>query len=273
MKRLALAAVVSLLIACPVRADDEPPVKVPFELLKSRHMAVQVKVNGEGPFRLVFDTGAPITLLNNKVAKAAGVIPKDFKRPLFAPFGTLGQFKVRSLEVGGVKATDLQAVVMDHPTVDALAKVVGPLDGIVGLSFFGRYRVSIDYQAKEMTFVPTNFEPPDLMKNVMAAMLAGGKKPKARVLAPAGQWGFRVAKEAADEEAGVTVADVLPGGAADAAGLKAGDRLLVLDGRWTDTVHDCYAAAAHARPGTSARVLVRRDGKEVELTVKVRAGL
>ena len=40
------------------------PVSVPFELLKSGHMAVQVKVNGKGPYWLIFDTGAPTSLLN-----------------------------------------------------------------------------------------------------------------------------------------------------------------------------------------------------------------
>ena len=47
---------------------------MPFELLKSRHMAVQVKINGKGPYRLIFDTGAPMNLINNKIAKEAGVI-------------------------------------------------------------------------------------------------------------------------------------------------------------------------------------------------------
>src|SRR5205807_2279312 len=67
------------------RADDEErkPIKVPFELLKSQHMVVKVKVNGAGPYRLIFDTGAPVTLINNKIAKAGGVFPKDFKRPPF----------------------------------------------------------------------------------------------------------------------------------------------------------------------------------------------
>ena len=39
--------------------------------------------------------------------------------------------------------------------------------------------------------------------------------------------------------------DVLPESPAALAGIKTGDRLLTLDGRWTDTVADCYIAAGH----------------------------
>jgi hypothetical protein len=276
MKRFAALSCVAFLgLAGTAPADDTPqtPIKVPFELIKSQHIVVPVKVNGKGPFRLIFDTGAPVTLINNKVARAGGVFPKNYRPPLFAPFGSMGEFKIQTLEVGGVKAHNLPAIVMDHPTVEAIAKVVGPIDGIVGFSFWGRYRMSIDYQAKEFTFVPTTFRPPDLMKTIMKTLGAPQGVVKKQVLAPAGQWGMRVHKGVKDGEAGVTVEEVLQGGAAAAAGLKAGDRLLVLDGRWTDTVADCYAAASHVFPGTPARVLVKRAGKEQELTVTVQPGL
>src|SRR6516162_7217531 len=114
---------------------DDKPIVVPFELLKSRHMAIQVKINGKGPYRVIFDTGAPVTLLNNKVAKDSGVMTKNFKAPLFAPFGSMGEFKIQELDVGGVKAKNVPTMVMDHPTVTAMANVLGPLEGIVGLSF------------------------------------------------------------------------------------------------------------------------------------------
>jgi S1-C subfamily serine protease len=57
------------------------------------------------------------------------------------------------------------------------------------------------------------------------------------------------------------------------AGLKPGDRVLTIDGRWTDTLADLFAAAGYVKPGTTAPVVVKRDGKEVELKVKPMAGL
>jgi hypothetical protein len=275
MKRLTTILCVFIFSLAARAGEPVKAITVPFELIKSQHMVVQVKVNGQGPFRLIFDTGAPLILIDNKLAKAGDVIPKNFKPPFLSSLLGLpkGEFKVKSLEVGAVKAEGLNVVVMDHPTVTAIAKAVGPIHGIVGFPFFSRYRVTIDYQAKEMTFVPTKFRAPDLLKKLEKDLEAGPKKAKHEVLAPAGQWGFRVAKAAGDDAPGVTLAEVMPDSPAAAAGLKKGDRLLVLDGRWTDTATDCYAAAAQVPPGTEARLLVMRDGKEKELTVKVRTGV
>ena len=265
-------------VPCTSRADDPPQLqkdakvlRVPFDTIMSQHMVVQVKINGKGPYRLIFDTGAPFTLLNNKVAKEAGVLPKDFRPPLFALFGQAGQFKIDNIELGQVKVGNLQTQVMDHPTVGAIASVVGPIEGILGFNFFGKYRMTIDYQAKEMTFVPVDFEPKDMMKELMKAVMNPNKK--AKVLAPAGQWGFRLAKAKDDTEAGVNVAEVHADTPAAKAGLKVGDRLLTLDSRWTDSVADCFAAAVNVPPGAEATLRVRRDGKEIALTVKVQPGL
>jgi hypothetical protein len=254
------------------RADERAPkpATVPFDLLKTQHMVVDIKVNGKGPYRVIFDTGAPIMLLNNKVAKEGGILPKDFRRPFFAPFGSIGDFKIKTLELGDLKVHDIKTIVMDHPTISLISKALGPIEGIVGFSFFARYRMTVDYQAKEMTFVPTKFQPPDMIENVMKMLRPGNRT---QVLAPAGQWGFQVQKDDKDEEPGVTVKEVLPGTPADKAGLKSGDRLLTLSGRWTDTVADCYIAAGFVAPGSDAVVLIRREQKELHLKVKVAAGL
>jgi hypothetical protein len=276
MLRRSIALVLGVgLLAAPARAGSPAkpagkPVTVPFEILKSGHMAVQVKVNGKGPYRLIFDTGAPITLVNNKLAKEAGLL-KGVPRPAFTLFGAMGDVKIKSLEVGGQKAEDVAAVVMDHPLVELMAKKLGPIYGIVGFPFFARFKMTLDYEAKTMTFVPSGYKPPDVMKAMMNALLSGG--PGKKVLAPAGQWGLVAHKDADDEEAGVTVKSVLPGSPAERAGLRAGDRLLTLDGRWTDSLADLYHAAGSVKPGTAVPVKVRRAGKEVELKVTPAAGL
>src|ERR1043166_4107067 len=92
-----------LLFLVPALQAEEPRAKpveaakavvVPFETLPSGHMTVMVKVNGKGPYRLIFDTGAPITLMNNKIAREAGLL-KDVPRPLFTLFGSMGEVKVK----------------------------------------------------------------------------------------------------------------------------------------------------------------------------------
>jgi hypothetical protein len=247
---------------------DEKPIVVPFELLKSGHMAVQVKVNGKGPYRLIFDTGAPMNLISNKVAKEAGVIDPKGKRPGFSPFGAMGQMDVKTLEIGDVRAEKMQAVVIDHPTVGLLAEAVGPLEGIIGFPFFARHRVTVDYQKKELTFAPNGYQPSDIMQSLQKKIMEASQNKDPLMLAPAAVWGLVVDKDKGDEDAGVVVKEVLAGGPAAAAGIKPGDRLLTIDGRWTDTVGDTFLAATFVKPGRAVEVAVKRGDKEVKLMAK-----
>jgi hypothetical protein len=259
-----------------VRAQDPPakPSVVPFELLLTKHMAVQIKVNGKGPYRVIFDTGAPVTLLSTKIGKETGLMGKDGKGLGFSLFGPVGQGKIQTLEVGNLKAEGVSALVMDHPTVNVMSSIFGPIEGIVGFPFFARYRMTLDYQKQEMTFVPNGYDPPDVMQALMATVMGLQRtKPEPKVILPAAQWGMTLHKADDDDEPGVTIQEVFADTAAAQAGLKKGDRLLSLDGRWTDTVADSFVAAGHVKPGTAAGVVIRRDGKEIELSVKPRAGL
>jgi hypothetical protein len=272
-----LAAVPAAVVGQPApekkAGAEEKPVVVPFELLKSGHMAVQVKVNGKGPYRLIFDTGAPMNLLSNKVAKEAGVIDPKAKRPAFAPFGTMGQMNVKTLEVGDAKAEKIGVVVMDHPTVALLAEAVGPLEGIIGFPFFARNKVTIDYQKKEMTLVPNGFAPTDIMQSLQKKLMEASQNKDPLLVAPAAVWGLVVDKEKDDEDAGVVVKQVLDGGAAATAGIKPGDRVLTIDGRWTDTVADTFLAASLVKADREVTVVVKRGDKELKLTAKPGKGV
>lgn len=272
LSTLVLLALVSARAGAGAEAPAQPatkPVVVPFEMLKTGHMTVMVKVNGQGPYRLIFDTGAPITLLNNRIAKATGLL-KNVPRPLFAPFGSMGEVKVKTLHVGDQEVKDTSAIVMDHPTVEAISRVVGQIDGIVGFPFFARFNMKLNYQAKTMTFVPSGYQPPDIMRAMMSAMLMGQQQ---QVLAPRVQLGLVPRKQADDQEPGVTVEQVLAGSPAAKAGLKKGDRLLTLDDRWTDSVLDVFSAADHLEAGKSVEARIRRDGKEMTVSVTPTPGL
>ena len=90
------------------------------------------------------------------------------------------------------------------------------------------------------------------------------------MVAAAGQWGIVVNKESGDEEAGVNVQQIMKGSAAEKAGLKVGDRLLTIDGRWTDSVNDTHHAASYVKAGSAAPIVVKRG--DVELTITVTPG-
>jgi hypothetical protein len=271
----------SLCLSLTARAADPPGTTVPMEVLKTGHIAVQVKLNNQGPFRLVLDTGSPVTLLNNRVAQKIGLSdPKAAKPPAGKPtdpFAGLlsgmsgGPKIVKTIDINGIKVQNLSVLVMNHPTVEMLSKVDGPLDGIVGFSFFARFRTTIDYAAAQVSFAPVDYQPQDVMQGIMARLLGSGEKKV--VLAPSALWGLTIDKLSADESEGVVITRVYAGSAAESAALQAGDRILTIDGRWTDTVADCYEVVSSIKAGQTAVVKVKRGDKEMELKMQPRQGL
>ena len=239
---------------------------VPFEMLPTNHMLVEAKINGKGPYRLIFDLGAPITLLSNRASEAAGVVDADAPRAFL--FGMRGEAEIAKLEAGGLTAAKLPVIVFDHPILGALGDVIGrKIDGIMGFTLFARYRTTIDYQTRRMTFEPVEYEVRDLLKELPERML-GPKVARERVLVPSGVWGIRLGHPTGGLDApGVPVTAVDDDSPAQRGGLKPGDVITTLDGRWTASIADVFAAAADAEPGHAADVVILRDGKEMTLSV------
>src|SRR5262249_1828827 len=184
------SALVASGLAPPGRSAPPGGADVPFEMLPSNHMVVMAKVNGKGPFRFIFDLGAPVTLMGNKAAEAWGVVKADAPRMLL--FSLRGEAKADAIELGDLTAKDVPVIVMDHPAVKALGQILGkPLDGIIGYTFFAHYRTSIDYQKRRMTFEPVDFQVRDLMKD-LPDRLAGPRVAREVTLAPLGLWGLAV---------------------------------------------------------------------------------
>ena len=279
--RTTLATLMLFVVFTPAGAQDAAnikPVKVPFVLMPSGHFIVTVKVNDKGPYKLIFDTGAPTMLVSNRLAKDAGLLDKKSSTPLFSPLGAMAQAKAKTFEIGPLKGENVPVIVFDHPTVKAFSdhfeKDQGVIDGIVGFPFFARYKMEVDYQAKELTMTPNGYQPADVMESMMKMMLGGNAdQGKPKVAGAAGQWGIIVEKDAKDEDAGVTIKLVMAGSPADKAGVKKGDRLLTLDGRWTESIADTYQAAGYAKPGKAVPIVIRREGKEMKLSVTPANGL
>jgi membrane-associated protease RseP (regulator of RpoE activity) len=245
---------------------------VPFSMLPSNHMLVRAMINGKGPYRLIFDLGAPITLLSNRASETSGVVKANAPRSFL--FSMRGEAEVAKLQVGDLIATKLPVIVFDHPALRVLGEVLGrPIDGIIGFTFFARYRATIDYQVNQMTFEPVEFQIRDLLKE-LPDRLAGPKTARRRVLAPGGLWGLRLGKPTGGlDSPGVPITEVLSSSPAALAGLKPGDVLTTIDNRWTTSIADAYAAAADAEPCRDIRVIILRDGKEQTLTVRPADGI
>lgn len=227
-----------------------------LEILKTKHIAVQVKINGEGPFRLIFDTGAPITLVSSAAAKKAGLKGQG------GLFGLGGQATAETFEVGQASARDVPVVIMDHPTVKMIEGIVGRLDGIVGFTFFARFHTVIDYKSAKLTFTPRDFKPTDLFEKMQG--LLGGRPKKIQ--------GRSVVLGLTLDGDKPVVKAVVPGSAAEAAGLKSGDRITGFDDRWVEKAQDVMDAASVLAAGEDVTIKVERDGKPLELTIRPRKG-
>ncbi len=277
MPALAAAVLVSSLVFAtgPGAAQDAPRPKakaaakkavVRFEMLPTNHMLVTARINGKGPYRLIFDLGAPITLLSNRAAEGSGTVRDDAPRAFL--FGMRGEAQIEALEAGGLKVEKLPVVVFDHPVLKALGDMLGrKIDGIMGFTLFARYRTTIDYQTRQMTFEPVDYEVRDLLKDLPERMM-GPKVARERVISPMGLWGLTLGEPTGGlDDPGIPIVSVAPGSPAEQGGLKPGDILTTLDGRWTTSIADAYAAA-DAEPGEPAEAVILRGGQEVKLIVR-----
>jgi len=258
----------------PAKTTERPsstprPAKVivPFEMLPTNHMLVQARINDKGPYLLVFDLGAPITLLGNAVSETSGVVKASAPRSFL--FAMRGEATVEKLQIGNLTVAKLPVLVFDHPVLKALGKMTGrQIDGIMGFTFFARYKTTIDYQAHQMTFEPVDYAMRDLLKELPDRLL-GPKAVRRRVVAPSALLGLRVGKPLGGVDSpGVPIAEVYKDSPADRAGLKAGDVLVSLDGRWTTSITDVFDASRDVKPGQDTAVVILRDGVEKTLTIR-----
>ena len=240
---------------------------VPFKMLPTNHMLVEARINDKGPYHLIFDLGAPVTLLSNRASEATGVVKASAPRSFL--FGMRGEAEVDKLQVGDLTAAKLPVIVLDHPVLKALEDMTGRhLDGLMGFTFFARYKTTIDYHAHTMTFEPIDYRVRDLLKE-LPDRLMGPKVSRQRVLAPLGLWGMRLGEPTGGlDSPGVPIVEVYNGSAAARAGLKPGDVLITLDGRWTTSVADVFHAAADIEPGRETAIVIHRDGKEQTVALR-----
>ncbi|CAN5917603.1 Do family serine endopeptidase [soil metagenome] len=72
-----------------------------------------------------------------------------------------------------------------------------------------------------------------------------------------------------DSEKGALVAQVTPDSAAMAAGIKSGDVIKSVDGKNVDTIKDLTRTISAIKPGTSVKLGVWRDGKDMTVSAKI----
>jgi hypothetical protein len=254
-------------------APAEWSITLPFELLDSGHMAIYVKLNQQGPFRVIFDTGAPSVMFSGNAAKAAGAIRARARSGLL---GGYGQGRLDSVQLGDLILYDVGAEFRDHPTVQTLGEAQGGLEGLVGFPLLNPARMTIDYSDRTIRYSPRldgRKAAEGAAQEAMRAMLSRRGNERDEIIAPAAYWGMEIRKSDDPTLLAVEVLRVFADSPAAGAGLLSGDRILEMNRRWTETGADFYRAASLIPPGGKAELQVLRGEERLQLQLQPRIGL
>lgn len=145
-------------VAAPVSAATT----IPYTYVDNRIM-VQCKLDGQGPFVMVLDTGSPSIAVTPEVARklavavhAAGTVAGAGNNAAQS-----GRAKIATLSLGGLTFTHLDADVLDLTEIRTKLHF-SRLDGIIGYPVLEHYATFVDVDHKTLTFdrhapaVPSN---------------------------------------------------------------------------------------------------------------------
>ncbi len=139
--------------ACLASPSSEPEAlgRVSFELIDNR-IFVNVMINGEGPFHMILDTGASLTV-SPEVARMLGLQAESTSEGNGVGEKTVQvqSTHIRELRFGPVHLANLESGIIstdDTPYVFGKVRV----DGFLGLEVVEKYVVRHDYLKKELTF-------------------------------------------------------------------------------------------------------------------------
>lgn len=139
-------------------AGGKTSTTLPFDLIDNR-IVINVRLNGKGPFRLIFDSGAG-AVVSPEVARELGLKIENLQRGGGGVGEQLvehGETSIDSIEVGDIQLPAHEFGVLSF----ADTKYVfgsNRIDGILGFPLFRRLVVKIDYERKQLTFTePAHF--------------------------------------------------------------------------------------------------------------------
>ena len=130
-------------------AGQAPVARVPFEM-NGNSIYLQARVNGSEPRWFVLDTGAGVTVLNATTAESLGL--KAGRAGTLRGAGGVVQstgITGLTLDVGGAVLKDVS--VTSIPLAQLENAAGRAIDGILGVDFFRRYVIEIDYEARQIT--------------------------------------------------------------------------------------------------------------------------
>ena len=121
--------------------------------MQGRVLFLDARINGQGPFRLILDTGATETVITPPVARRLGIktVPVSASQR---------KGSVASLAVGTAAVSDLTVYVFDPPQAVSLRLDEGAdYHGLLGYTFLSRFVTTLDYGRMQVSFAPLPARP------------------------------------------------------------------------------------------------------------------
>jgi hypothetical protein len=274
------ATIVFLVVSTPLaRAGDGKPAAkvyhVPYRLTSTSHVLIRAKINGQGPYNFILDTGAPTLFVSTGVCRKLKIPAND------NGWGTFDRFEIE----GGVVLEKCRGRIEDPfqlEGMNGLGLAGVELHGILGYTVLARYRLGFDFTQNKMTWQALDFEPPrpagmdqpsmpsgmEALGSVLKFVGAFVGKKAPRETPARGFLGLLLEESAT----GVTAKEVLPGGPAAEAGIKAGDTITRFKGKKVGSVVDLQSMASTVGPDETVEVQISRGTATRSLRVKTGKG-
>lgn len=126
--------------------------KLKYEVapISESHLLVPVKINSQGPFKFILDTGASAVCLSYELAKTLK-IRGGSKQEALSASGTfeIKVIKIKSISINKAQRRNMDVAVMDLREI--ASKLDFPIDGILGYDFLKSFQLGINYPKKELT--------------------------------------------------------------------------------------------------------------------------
>jgi predicted aspartyl protease len=126
--------------------EDEHLYAAPTRWDRIGRIAAPVMINGQGPFRMILDTGANQSVITQRVANALGLPMLPDAQVLL--HGVTGSAPVPFVELQTLTTGDL---VQENIKVAVLGSVMGGADGILGTQGFEGLRVTVEFTRDRIT--------------------------------------------------------------------------------------------------------------------------
>ena len=257
-------------------ADNPKEWAIPYTLTGTKHVMVRVKLDGQGPYNFIIDTGAPSIFLAKRIAKT-----------LKSKTDRDGWHTFHSFEMeGGLQPENVKARIEDLFQLDginSLGLAGYRIDGVIGYNLLAKYRITYDFTDDVLLWKPLDFMPPAIQR------IGGGGQGGLEILGPitkvmAGFLGIKptfeveqrgfLGVEIAETKDGIAIKTILADSPAAEAKLQAGDLVQAIgiesNGKYNmkrvDDKRDFDRLLKRVMPGTSLQIEYKR-GTAKETTI------